>query len=263
MQQRLRESYLEMATTNKAMVAPVGIAFARSMNLDSTLNLYSPDNSHPSMQGTYLAACVFYASIFQNSPVGISYVAGLNQGTATFLQQVAHNVVLDSLNVWNLNPINPTSSFTFNQAANTFNFSNNSINARDYFWDFGDGNISTETNPQHTYLSSGNFNVELVAGLRCNYDSLSTQVSATISALNESFAENNLQFVLIDQQLNILNLHEKTANIRVYDAKGTLVINSIVTATSEPIAVRNLDSGLYFIHWLNKESNGVQKLFVP
>ena len=28
-------------------------------------------------------------------------------------------------------------------------------------WDFGDGNLSTQRNPSHTYLSSGNFNVSL------------------------------------------------------------------------------------------------------
>jgi gliding motility-associated-like protein len=30
-----------------------------------------------------------------------------------------------------------------------------------YSWDFGDGTVSSQSNPSHTYLSSGNFNVKL------------------------------------------------------------------------------------------------------
>jgi len=45
----------------------------------------------------------------------------------------------------------------------TVNFTNNSVNASSYLWDFGDGTTSTETNPSHTYASLGTFNVVLTA----------------------------------------------------------------------------------------------------
>ncbi|TKC56597.1 PKD domain-containing protein [Pedobacter hiemivivus] len=45
----------------------------------------------------------------------------------------------------------------------SINFINQSINAKSYLWDFGDGNSSTETNPTHTYTTSGNFNISLTA----------------------------------------------------------------------------------------------------
>jgi len=45
----------------------------------------------------------------------------------------------------------------------TVNFTNNSVNANSYLWDFGDGTTSTETNPSHTYTSLGNYNVILTA----------------------------------------------------------------------------------------------------
>ena len=41
MQQRLRESYLEMAFNDSASCAPVGMAWKKSKALDSTLNLYT------------------------------------------------------------------------------------------------------------------------------------------------------------------------------------------------------------------------------
>jgi PKD repeat protein len=45
----------------------------------------------------------------------------------------------------------------------TVNFSNYSVgNGLTYFWDFGDGNTSTQQTPSHTYTTSGSFNVKLI-----------------------------------------------------------------------------------------------------
>ncbi|WP_196214027.1 cobaltochelatase subunit CobN [Methanolobus vulcani] len=40
-------------------------------------------------------------------------------------------------------------------------FTDQSLNAESWFWDFGDGSNSTDKNPSHTYLSEGTFTVEL------------------------------------------------------------------------------------------------------
>jgi hypothetical protein len=111
MQGRLRQSYVEMADDNEALVSPVGEAFKYSRMADSTINLYSIDNSHPSVAGTYLAACTFYATLFETSPVGLNYTAGLDATQAGFLQQIAYQTVFDSLSVWNINEFEPQASF--------------------------------------------------------------------------------------------------------------------------------------------------------
>ena len=41
------------------------------------------------------------------------------------------------------------------------NFYNNTIDAHTYFWDFGDGNVSSEKEPVHTYHTSGRYKVKL------------------------------------------------------------------------------------------------------
>jgi hypothetical protein len=66
------------------------------------LDLWQADGSHPSEQGTYLAACVFYAAIFHQSPEGLSYLAGLTKETPTFLQRIAASTVPDNPAQWNL-----------------------------------------------------------------------------------------------------------------------------------------------------------------
>jgi hypothetical protein len=65
MQQRLKESYLLMADTTHGIVAPVGEAFNMSIQLDSTLNLYQTDFSHPSLEGSYLAASTINPRFFR------------------------------------------------------------------------------------------------------------------------------------------------------------------------------------------------------
>lgn len=42
-------------------------------------------------------------------------------------------------------------------------FTNVSTNATSYFWDFGDGNTSTDTNPWNAYSTAGNYSVMLIA----------------------------------------------------------------------------------------------------
>jgi cyclophilin family peptidyl-prolyl cis-trans isomerase len=42
-------------------------------------------------------------------------------------------------------------------------FNNSSEKAESYFWDFGDGNTSTEESPEHKFYLSGQYNVKLVA----------------------------------------------------------------------------------------------------
>ena len=61
-------------------------------------------------------------------------------------------------------------------------FANSSAFSTNYNWDFGDGNTSTETNPTHTYLTSGNFTVSLTASDDDNNSKTNTQ-SITVAQL--------------------------------------------------------------------------------
>jgi gliding motility-associated-like protein len=45
---------------------------------------------------------------------------------------------------------------------NAIDFVNNSQSGNEYFWDFGDGNTSTDFEPSHVYTSPGNYQVYLV-----------------------------------------------------------------------------------------------------
>ena len=66
------------------------------------LNLYDADEMHPSYLGSYLGAAVYFATIFRESPAGNLFSGAATEVTATYLQNVASEVVLDSLSLWRL-----------------------------------------------------------------------------------------------------------------------------------------------------------------
>ena len=92
---QLAEAYTTAGNENNALVIPAGLAFARAIGKQPELNLYAPDKRHPSLAGTYLAACTVFAALTGGSPVGNSYLAGIDAPTAQFLQTVAWETVQD------------------------------------------------------------------------------------------------------------------------------------------------------------------------
>lgn len=102
MQGQIDSGYLSIAQELNAPVAPVGVAWWMAVWQGSGLELWQADGVHPTVQGTYLAACVFYAVIFRQSPVGLSYLADLPADTAHSLQTFAADTVLKDPAKWNL-----------------------------------------------------------------------------------------------------------------------------------------------------------------
>ena len=89
----LRESVTTVGNESDALVVPVGPAFERVRAENPRLVLYAPDRLHPSLAGTYLAACVFYGALFDESPVGLAYSARLPPDVARTLQAASWKTV--------------------------------------------------------------------------------------------------------------------------------------------------------------------------
>ena len=90
---QLAEQYTSAGNANDALVIPAGLAFAKAVARRPDLELYQPDKRHPTLAGTYLAACTSYATLRKRSPVGIKHTAGLDPEVAAFLQAVAADTV--------------------------------------------------------------------------------------------------------------------------------------------------------------------------
>ena len=103
MQVRLREGYettraalvlkkLQQKLNTSATVVYVGEAWRVAMT--KGYKLHQNDEIHPTPHGTYLAACVFYATLYSESPVGLSYtIKGVSRQHARALQRIAWNTI--------------------------------------------------------------------------------------------------------------------------------------------------------------------------
>lgn len=93
-QPTISKAYQDLAKELKAQVAPVGNAWELAIQADKKLVLHEADKKHPNVQGTYLAACVFYATIYGKSPEGLPGSAGgLTDAQARPLQAIAWKAV--------------------------------------------------------------------------------------------------------------------------------------------------------------------------
>jgi len=66
----LRERLANRTPGASVVVAPVGTAFARSLEKHPELKLHGGDLHHANARGSYLAALVIYATLFHDSPRG-------------------------------------------------------------------------------------------------------------------------------------------------------------------------------------------------
>ena len=95
---QLDKAYTDIGQELNAQVVPVGLAFAKVTRERQDIALRTDDARHPSLAGTYLAACTFFAALHGQSPEGLDYDAGLDAGTALYLQRVAWQTVQDYAN---------------------------------------------------------------------------------------------------------------------------------------------------------------------
>lgn len=99
---QIAKQYRLLGESIGATVVPVGEAWKLSNELRPSLDLYDVDQTHPSPEGTYLNACMFYGMMTGESPVGLPhrvtakdakgeklYLNIQSKENALFLQKVA------------------------------------------------------------------------------------------------------------------------------------------------------------------------------
>ncbi len=90
MQDGLLTEYTQAAMDNDGVLVPVGEAWRAVLAGSPSIALYQSDGSHPTVAGTYLAACVFYVKLTgQGVPAVATVPAGIDPADATTLRQAA------------------------------------------------------------------------------------------------------------------------------------------------------------------------------
>ncbi len=153
-----------------------------------------------------------------------------------------------------------------------FVFSDSSMDASSWYWDFGDGNSSTEQNPSHTYAIPGTYYVSLSVenNIGCT-DVAGMTLEATSDLIeNTNDIEGNLLFKLypnpFTEHFKILYTGQSIINIQasIVNFKGQM-IRSFPEKYIRPfeeweIPAHDLSSGVYFLQLQINETRFVKKL---
>ncbi len=249
MQDRLRASYKLFADTTHSVFSPAGEAFRKSIALNPSLELYSLDESHPSLEGSYLTACVFYELLFHKSVLTNTYNPGVSPLNSSFLQQIAHDVVRDSLSTWNIGKYNPYAPFTASLiGALNYQFKGFS-NTLSNKWYFGDGTSSILSSPVHTYSISQTYTVSHVVNSSCGKDSSSIVLTPIVLSISNLINVGSSISIFPNPAAKELSIKYFTTinspvNYRIYDLIGNEYLKGIAL---DKIIIENLSDGIYFI----------------
>jgi len=242
--------YRMMADMNQALVSPAGAVWHYIRDNYPSMNLYSSDGSHPSLLGSYAAACAFYTMVFQKSPALIMDDYGILHSEAVIIRTAAEIVVYDSLSKWNIGKYIPESDFIVAAIGDSISTTNNSKFADTYLWDFGDGNISSLFEPTHKYASVGSYSVSLQASKCDSKDVADTTFTIFVSSVEE---RENVDFKIlpnpIEEYFTIKSDKSIGAtNVCLYNMAGKKIRSfSNFLATEKRFNVADLPKGVYFL----------------
>lgn len=186
MQERIQKGYLQLSdATGKFPVAPVGMVWKQVREKYPELNLYAPDNAHPSPYGSYIAACTFYSAVYKESPIEGAYPKKVEDTFAENIQKTAAEYVLTYYPKYNLDTIQIAAGedlkldFILREKWLSVSISNRSPAADNYLWEFGDGKTSTKRNPKHYYSKAGKYNVTLFIKKGCHWYKLKKSIKVS------------------------------------------------------------------------------------
>jgi len=217
--------YRQMAIDNQALLSPVGALWNYIRTNYPEINLYAADASHPSVEGSYAAACSMVSIIFRTDPTLITNNSTLNPLIAEKIKLAAQAVVFNNLAEWHIGEYDPI--VVVNTASNglTLQIDNQSNSNLDFIWDFGDGFSSTDFSPLHNYANSGVYYLNYSATDVCGktvYGYYEIQVlDNQIHEIQKKYVIRNLEDEFV------IDFYSPATDIRVYDLNGRL-LNSLL-----------------------------------
>jgi hypothetical protein len=248
----LNRRYTQMADSNHALLSPVGEVWKYIRTTSPNIELYQPDESHPSLEGSYLAALTFYAVLFRKSPNTVSYLAGLDPKIANPLKNAVQEIVFNNLSKWHVGELDPKANFSFTLGVGKeVSFLNQSANADNYLWHFGDGDSSKENMPIHTYKSAGNFQAQLLVQ-RCGLIDSSSKIISIQSTGLVDLNNNASSFQLFPNPagdfLQIENRENKPFSYTIFGVSGNELMKGNSNETKVKIEVNRLEPGIYLMN---------------
>ncbi|MCD6367099.1 MAG: PKD domain-containing protein, partial [Bacteroidales bacterium] len=154
----------------------------------------------------------------------------------------------------------PIANFSYTSSALTVTFNNQSQYGNTYFWDFGDGNTSTDTNTTYTYPADGTYIVTLIVNNTCGSDT----ITQTITVTSVGIQSNNLSEITLypnpaNSDIMIESNQVVITNFKIYDIYERLVMENKTNNSIIRINIQDLAKGVYFIKLKTNNSTIIKK----
>ena len=240
--------YLYMAEVNDASVCPVGRVWRNLRENHPEIELYQSDGSHPSVAGTYAAACAFAVMFFHGNPLDVTYLPdNLPEDVAATIRGAVHEVVYTQQEQWQRPQ--PQASLQVNYIADfEATILVHATHADSLFLDFGDRTqLSTlDTLVHHTYADTGDYHVTLIASRHCMADTAVATLHITLPDTTGI-----AQFSIVNSQLSIAPNPSSTLPVIMMageDVSSQAVVTTPDGRTLPYSALRDdAPAGVYFI----------------
>ena len=239
--------YSQMATDNDASLCPVGRVWRYIRTHYPDIELYAADGSHPSMAGTYAAACAFYVMFFQKDPINVNYSADLPDAVAHRIRMAVHDVVYASIGEWQR--AKPQAVVEVDTVDGlTIELHTHTRYTDSLWWDFGDGfTASQDSIVSHTYTMEGDYTIHLIASRHCMDDTIIVQVSVGDNSV--SVSQVDISYISISPNpatdyVSILNTSSQDI-VQLFDSKGYCLMKG--RGDNVIFDISSLPSGLYLV----------------
>jgi len=139
------------------------------------------------------------------------------------------------------------------QGGYEYQFQNMSQQADSYLWEFGDGTVSTDVNPLHTYAQPGDYEVSLTCTNMC-FDTTTT-VLLNVGTLTSIEELNQVETTISNVGLDAVSVkgelgHSAPVSLSIMDMTGKVYWSESVGITSrftQQVNISELKSGLYLM----------------
>ncbi len=210
--------------------------------------------------------------------------------THTFVNDGTYNITLtvtSDLGCVNSHTINnmitvypkPTANFFYITNDLTADFTNTSTNSNISYWNFGDGNNSSETDPEHIYSNYNTYNVQLIAESEhgCK-DTVNQNVNLIPTTIND-ISQYNVINIYPNPNNGLINIefgnrYNEKINIEITDINGQILLKKQFNITdyyknnnSDKIGIKQIDmsgynKGVYFIKIYNTSFVKTKKITI-
>jgi hypothetical protein len=224
---------------------------------NDTMTDYIRLNQNPVTGTSYTDTCLLYPGVYtylvralmlQSSPGGTYY--NLSQGISD--------------TAWNDNDLKLHAAATYSITEDVVSFTNASVNATGYFWDFGDGDTSTLENPVHTFVY-GDHTVTLIASSSCDSDTLLIPVSV-ITGIDVTIEHSVVNIYPNPTtgrfRISFDDSQEPLAGIKIINILGDPIMEIKNVMDQDEIDLSDYPDGLYVIVVANGKKEFREKIVV-